>query len=336
MVVVGADLLHHVPILVPKGDLHGAGTVLLVEEGLDLPEGSLAAVEPGSAVVPDDVGQGGLFHAPFQAVQVEEALVHVRMLGPLRPRQQAVQLHGHLQGVDHDALGGAGVHVPAMDGHLGGAGVEVLELDLPRLAPVHGVSKVAAEALHVEAVGTVADLLVGGEGHADEAVGDIALLEPLHQGHDLRHARLVVAAQNGGAVGGDEGLALQLQEAGEILGGQDAAGIPQGDVAAVVVVDQRGFHVLPGEVGDGVHVGDEAQPGLVLVAGSGGQGAVDVAFVADPGVLDAQFLKLLDQEPSEVELALRGGVLHKLLAAGGMDPGVGDESFVGAHGVLLI
>ena len=225
--------------------------------------------------------------------------------------------------------------VPAVDGHPGGAGVEVFKLDLPRLAPVQGVAEIAAEALHVEAVGAVADLLIGSEGHADAPVRDLTLLKDLHQGHDLRHARLVVAAQNGGAVGGDEGLPLQIQEAGELPGGQDAAGVAEREIAPVVVVDQRGLHVLSGEVGNGVHVGDEAKPGLVLAAGGGGQGSVDVAFVAHPGVGDAQVPELFDKKVRQVELPLRGGVLHEILAAGGVDLGVGDESFVSAHGNLL-
>ena len=227
------------------------------------------------------------------------------------------------------------MHVPAVDDDFGGAGVEVLELDLSRPAPVQGVAEIAAEARHVEAVRAVADLLVGREGDADESVGDVALLEDLHQGHDLRHARFVVAAQDRGAVGGDEGLALQFKEAGEVFGGQDPAGVAQGDVAAVVVMDQRGFHVLPGEVGDGVHVGDEAQLGLVLIPRGGGQGAVDVAGVGEAGVLNAQVLELLHQQPGEVELPLRGGVLHEVLAAGGVYFRVGDEPFVCAHGCLL-
>ena len=115
---------------------------------------------------------------------------------------------------------------------------------------------------------------------------------------DLRHAGLVVAPQEGGAVGGDEGLALVLQQGGEVAGGQGEAAFPQGDVAAVVVFDHLGLDVLAGDAAVGVHVGDKAHGGLPLRGG--GDGAVDEAQLVHVGVLDAHgFHQVHDVGPQD-------------------------------------
>ena len=141
-------------------------------------------------------------------------------------------------------------------------------------------------------------------------------------GHDLSHAGLVVRAQQGGAVGGDKGLALELFQERERGGLHDHPGAGQGHITAVVVLVEDGLDVFAGGVRGGVHVGDEAQRGLLLAARGGGHGAVDVAVLVHTGVLNAEILHLLHQHVGEVELAGCGGVGAGFGVRGGIHPGV--------------
>jgi hypothetical protein len=117
-----------------------------------------------------------------------------------------------------------------------------------------------------------ADLLVGREGDLHRAVPEIGVLDdPRQRIEDLGDARLVVGAQQRGAVGGDDGLADALLQVG-VLGGDDLLPVlRQGDVLAVVVRVEGGHHVLARHVGIGVHVGDEGDDRHLLAARRGRQ-----------------------------------------------------------------
>ena len=91
--------------------------------------------------------------------------------------------------------------------------------------------------------------IAGLKADAQLAVGAALADDGLHSGHDLSHTGLIVCTQQGGAVGGDESLALQLLQEGEGGGLHDHAGAGQGDIAAVVVLVEDGLDVLAGSVG---------------------------------------------------------------------------------------
>ena len=157
-------------------------------------------------------------------------------------------------------------------------------------------------------------------------------LQGLDGGHDLGHAGLVVGAQQGGAVGGDEGLALERGQEGEVRHFHHGAGGGQGDVAAVIVLVQDGLDVLAGGVGRGVHVGDQAQGGPLLAAGGGGQRAVYIAVLVHHGVLHTQGVEFLHQHPGQVELALGGRMGPRRGVGGSVHFDVLQKAFVCAHG----
>src|SRR5699024_8465261 len=262
----------------------------------------------GGVVVPQDIAQLGLGDVAGHLAKVVEAFPALGGLGAGHVGQGQVELHGHVGGVDHGVFGAAGVdrQPPHRDG--GRGGVEVFVLDAAHVPAVYGVGKGSPEALQIEQAGPLADLFVGGKGDAQLAVGRAGLLQGLDGGHDLGHAGLVVGPQQGGAVGGDQGLALHAGQEGEVLDPHHRAGGGQGDVPAVVVLVQDGADVFAGGVGGGVHVGDQAQGGPVLAAGRGGQGAVNIAVLVHGGVLHPQGLEFLHQHPGQIELALGGGV----------------------------
>ena len=99
--------------------------------------------------------------------------------------------------------------VEAVDLPLRRRGVEGLVVYLAQLLAVNGVGKVRAQPLKVEQRRTVADLLVGREAHGNAAMRALSD-DALSGGHYRGDAGLVVRAENGGAVGRDKGLTLEL------------------------------------------------------------------------------------------------------------------------------
>ena len=131
-------------------------------------------------------------------------------------------------------------------------------------------------------------------------------LDPGDHLHDLGDARLVVGAQKRRAVREDHVLALVLQDVGELLGAEDDVLLDvEHHVAAVVAHDLRP-RVRARGVGRCVHVGDEADGGIGLAARRCGNRSVDHAALADPRVLDAERLELVDEERRKRKLLLGG------------------------------
>ena len=223
-----------------------------------------------------------------------------------------------------------------MDGHAGdvdaGSGsVEVLVLNAPLQVPVHGVGVPGPESLHVEVVRPLADLLVRGEGHTDPAVGQVLPDERLAQGHDLRNARLIVRPQEGGAVGGDEGAALHPLQHREVSGPDNPAVPGQNQIPAVVAGVENGVHVLPGEGGGGVQVGDEPQGRGPLAAGGGRQNAGHDAEGADLDLLEAQILHLPLQLPGQLQLTGGAGGFAGAVGGLGVHLDIPKQSLICAH-----
>ena len=328
---MGLDLFQHIAVAVLDLHFHGACAVLAVQVIGNVLHIVLLELQLGGIVVAQDVAQlcGG--NVAVHLAQVVEALTPLGSLGTRHHGQSAVELHGNVRGVDHGVLSGAGVHREAVDGHGGSSGVEVLVLDVTGIAAVHRVGKVCTKAGDIEQVGTLADLLVRGKTDAQLAVGAALADDGLHSSHDLSHTGFVVCTQQGGAVGGDQGLALHGGKEGEGGNLHHLAGGGQYHIAAVIVLVQDGVHVLAAGIRGGVHVGDQAQCGLFLAAGGGGQGTVDVAVLVHMGILHAQSLQFLHQLVSQIKLPRSGRMGTGLRVRGGVDPDVIKQSFIGAH-----
>ena len=328
---VGLDLFQHIAVAVLDLHLYGTCAVLAVQVIGNVLHIVLLELQLGGIVVAQDVAQlcGG--NVAVHLAQVVEALTPLGGLGTCHHGQSAVELHGNVGGVDHGVLGRAGVHREAVDGHGGSSGVEVLVLDVAGIAAVNRVGKVCTKAGDIEQIGTLADLLVRGKADAQLAVGATLADDGLHSGHDLSHTGFVVCTQQGGAVGGDQGLALHGSKEGEGGNLHHLAGGGQHHIAAVIVLVQDGVHVLAAGIRGGVHVGDQAQCGLFLAAGGGGQGTVDVAVLVHMGILHAQSLQFLHQLVSQIKLPRSGRMGTGLRVRGGVDPDVIKQSFIGAH-----
>ena len=238
---------------------------------------------------------------------MEEALVALGMGGGLQCGQQGVILHGDQQGVLHPVLGGAGVDAEAVDRYHGFGGVEGFVLIVCDVAAVQGIGKVGAEALHIKIAGAETDLLVRGEAQLDGAVGGVFGQQLLHRLQNDGDARLVVGAQQGGAIGADQVLAHELLQLREIAALHDNVLLRVQHQVTALIVEDLGLDVLTGHIRCGVHVGDEADGGQMLTAGGGGYGGVNIAGIVHEGIVDAQSVKLLYQQPRHVELAVGAG-----------------------------
>ena len=313
---MGPDLLLHVVVAVLHVQPEGAPAPLIVQIGGQPLHKGLPGVEFLQIMVPDDGVQHHLALVSGQVRHMVEALVALRVGGSLRRRQQGDELVGQQDGIFHLVLGGAGMDVHALHRQGHGGGIEVLILDLPQLAAVHGVGRPGGELFRIKVIGALAHLLVRGEAHGDGPVRDLRMGQQVFAGgDDLRHAGLVVGSQQGGAVGDDQLLAdVPLQE-GEVLHLQ-APGFFQGQVPALIGDDLR-MDVRPADGGGGVHVGDEAQ-GRSLAPGGGGQQGIHIAVVVHVGPLQAQLRQLLGQIPAQNLLVVGGGDGVRRLAGGGV------------------
>ena len=235
-----------------------------------------------------------------------KALVIFRVIRRLQRREQAVQLHGDERGVDHLALRGAGVDGLAADLDLRAGRIEVLIFQLAECAAVDGIGVIRAEALDIKPVGPASDLLVGRKGQPDSAVRLAGREQQLRGGQDLRHACLIVCAEQRRAVRDDQALADGIFQLRVFRRGKhDVFLFVQHHVAAVIGLCDACADVLAGRVGRGVHVGDEAVDRNVLFAVCW-DSAVDVAVLVNACVCNAHVLHLADKLLRKRKL-LRGG-----------------------------
>ena len=139
---------------------------------------------------------------------MEEPLPALGKLGLLPRGQQGDKLRRQVPGVDHDPLGRARVDAAAPEQGGGVGGVEGLVLVVAQIVPVQGVGHLGPEASEVQILRQAPHLLVGGEREGDGAVGELRVPEQMFRhGHDHGDGGLVVAAQQGGAIGEDQILA---------------------------------------------------------------------------------------------------------------------------------
>ena len=298
--------LAHIIILVFHLEPDRARAVLGVDEFGGLGHHLLAGLELGAVVVADDVGDVGFLDGSLEGNQVEEALVALGVLRAGERRQQAVELRRDVDGVAHLALGVAGVDVAALDVELGGGGVEVLELELADFAAVHRVTEVGAESPDVEGIDAAADLLVAGKGDGDGAVLELGMVDDILDGvHDLGDAGLVIGAEEGRAVGGDQRLADIVEQLRELLRLElEAGNALEVDGLAVILPDNLRLDVLAGGVGSGVDMGHEADGGGVFSVVAGDLG-VDIAVLLRLGG-DAEGAELVREHVQQVPLLGRG------------------------------
>ena len=221
--------------------------------------------------------------------------------------------------------------VAALNLDLRARGVEVFILQFTLHAAVDRVGEIGAEGLHVEEIHAAAHLLVGGEADADLAVFHLGVRhEVFRGGHNFRNAGLVVGAQQRRAVGVDQGVALEEGQLGEVRNPHRQLAV-QGDVAAVVLVDHAGFHLLAAHVGRGVDVGDEADDGGVLAPFRGGDGAHHVAVLVHRDLGHAQGLHLVAQGRQEDLLFFGRGECRALLRRLGVVGDVFQKTFFQVH-----
>lgn len=256
-----------------------------VDDGLGGPSLDVGDVEEGAGLVPDaGVGQApvvGHLHGEFHG-GVVTGLELVRVL--------------------------AGVGVAALEDHLEDAAVEAAHVDGTETTAVDGQEHVPAvdDVLVQVAEAELADLLVDADPDGHRAVEGVVVEHLVQSRHDDSQASLVVAAQEGGAVGAEDARTFETLEVG---GRDDHVAFGQLDVAALVLVDHRVVD-LAGHTGVGVDVRRQADVGSLVQAGGGRDGDQEglVRQDHDPVVVDSQGLHLVHDLAQEDLLALAAGM----------------------------
>ena len=324
--VVRLDLLAHIVILVFQHESRRTSAVAFIDEFRHLGHHILAVLETDPVVVADDVSEVGLLDASLEGNQVEEAFIALGVFRTGEGREQGVEFLADQDSVAHLSLGVAGVHVAALDVDLGGGRIEILEFQFADFAAVHRVGIFRPETFHVEFDDAAADFFVRGETDLDVTVLEFGMLhDVLHGVHDLSDASLVVRAEQGRAVGGDERLADVVQHFREFFRLQlQAWDAFQVDGATVVVFDDLGLDILAGGVRRGIDVGDEthSRDFLVDIGGDGGH------YVAEfvKGRIDPHRDQFVAQQAQQVEFLGRRGLGLGLFVGLGIDGDVAEES----------
>ena len=301
------DDLRHILVLILDAPLHRTGAVPFVQHLGRVEHRLLPHLQAGGTVVTEDIMQLRLAHIAGHLGQVIEPFVALGELRALGSGQQPLQFARHVDGVDHLRLGVARVDVAALNLDLRARGVEVLVFQFAFHAAVNGVGEIGAEGFHVEEIHAPAHLLVGREADADLAVFHLGVRQQIFRGgHDFRHARLVVGAQQRRAVGVDQRVPLEEGQLRELRNLHRQLAV-QGDVAAVVLLDHAGFHLLAAHVRRGVHVGDEADHGGVPASRRGRDRAHHVAVLVHRHLGHAEGLHLVAQDRQKDLLLLGRG-----------------------------
>ena len=151
------------------------------------------------------------------------------------------------------------------------------------------------------------------------------LHEVAHGLHDLRDARLVIRPQQRRAVSGDEGVADELAQLGELTWVEHRPLSERDDLSAVVL-DDLGLHLASRAVGAGVYVCDEPQRRGCLMARARRDACHDIAPLLEAYLRHAELDQLVSEEAQQVELAGGRGIGTALGVALRMDTHVADEA----------
>ena len=302
---VVANDLGHVAVLVLNLDRYALLAQSLVEQcggGIHQLEFLL---ELGGIVITDDIARRGMVDRCRDALKVIEALVALGVFRALLVGEQGVEVAEQVARVDHAPLGVAGVNGLALkaNGCLGG--VEALPLKLANRTAVDRVSVLAAEGLDIQQLGTVTDFLVRAEANAERGMGQGGILrDACDKRHDFGDTRLVVGAQQRGAIAADQVLTREVVQGGK-LGGTHGNGLTVNraadQVAAFVVYDVR-LHAGARCNFGGVEMGDQAQGGLVLSARTCGDMRADIGVLGHVGIFRTKLAQLFSQHVGKVKL----------------------------------
>ncbi len=222
-------------------------------------------VELGVVVVADDQPHGRVGSVRQHPGRVQETLAPLRRLGgKLAARQRGHEVGGELDRVHHAILRRAGMRADALDHHLDLIGGERLHLDLAEPGAVQRVGDIGPDDLEIEVIGAVTDLLVDREHDAHRRARSVVGGEPRDRGHDLRHPRLVVRAEQRPAVARDEIVTQPLGQLGQ-LGRIEHLALVAGQhdrLTAPGAVDDR-HDARAGRIRRRVDVGDQGHHGSV-------------------------------------------------------------------------
>ena len=201
---------------------------------------------------------------------------------------------------------------------------ERLRLDLPETRPVERVGEVGAERVEVEVVGAAADLLVDRERDARGRPRCVVLQQPMGGRDDDRDSGLVVGAEQGRAVARDEVVTDLFRETGHVVRVEDLGRVSfQLDRLARPGAVHDGPDARSGRGRCSVDVGDQSHDRRLRDGAR--HRREDVAVLRQLRVGEADRVQLVDEEPREVELLLRGRICRRCRVGLRVDRDVAEE-----------
>ena len=242
----GLNLLAHVIVLVADCQGNRALAILRIEFINEMRQLLLAILKAVAAEVTYDVLQGRLLHRAVHMSQVEETVVALSVLGSLEARQIADELARHAHRVTHFVVGRARVNISAREDDCGLGRIERLILQLANSSAINGVGKLSTEALDIEMVSTLANLLIRSEAYADFAMLALGVShEILHCGKYGCDTRFVISPEERGAIGDNNILPYIIEELRKLNGREGYAKLLiECDVFAIIGRDDTRFDIL--------------------------------------------------------------------------------------------
>ena len=191
--------------------------------------------------------------------------------------------------------------------------------EIPCAVSLAAAGEICPEFFQVQKGRAVSDLFIRCEADADFPMGDPVIDQALAHGHDLCDAGLVIRAQDGGPVCGQDGLSDAVLQMGKSIRIQDPARSPQRNRASVIVLDHLRVGVGASAVVHCIQMGDQSDGFPVLISGCGGKKSVGIGMLIDKNTRHSQCFHLPGQEAGKFKFSFSRRCFFHFLAAGRID-----------------
>ena len=94
---------------------------------------------------------------------------------------------------------------------------------------------------------------------------------------------------------------------GKLFGRKHTAACAENNIAAVIVFNDSRLNIFAGKIRNGVHMRNEADCGAAFTAGCCCNGGINIAFIINPCVFNADCVKLFYKKICKVKLSFSRG-----------------------------
>src|SRR5699024_11214216 len=98
---------------------------------------------------------------------------------------------------------------------------------------------------------------------------------------------------------------LHILQMRELLDREHSSAVSKLHILSVVILDNLRMDVLSGEIHHSIHMGDQADGRLILIAGSSRDLRVEITHVIELHFFNPYVFQLLHKKPAQIKLSLR-------------------------------